>query len=123
MGGMDQQLGDFANDDAAIAHRERAKAELDQIARGVREALAAEAIHLPVFFMIPNSGDSILTFGTPGDPPDDEWWRVSEIVSAIVRQTVGLDRTRCQEIICATTDSFAAPMHMASLQHSGTEFR
>ena len=38
------------------------------------------------------AGDAILTFGTTLDPDDDEWDRVAEIVSGVVRQSVGLDR-------------------------------
>ena len=39
-------------------------------------------IDLGLFFLIPNSGDAIVTFGTPGDPSDDEWNHVREIVTA-----------------------------------------
>jgi hypothetical protein len=56
-----------------------------------------------LFFLIPNSDSSILTFGTTLDSDDDEWNRVVEIVSSIVRQTVGLRGTQCQEVVCATT--------------------
>jgi hypothetical protein len=65
---------DLADDDAVIAHRARAKAELGQIARQAKQALADAGID---------------TFGTITDPPDDEWEQVGEIVSAIVGQTVG----------------------------------
>ena len=85
-----RDFDDLTDDDAVIAHRARAKAELGQIARQAKQALADAGIDLSLFFLVPNSGDATLTFGTITDPPDDEWEQVGEIVSAIVRQTVGL---------------------------------
>ena len=89
-------------DDDVVA-RERAKVELVQIVQQAKRALQEGGIDLDLFFLVPNSGSSILAFGTTGDPDDDLWARVGEIVSSIVRQTVGLDRTRCRQVICATT--------------------
>lgn len=101
---------DRTHDGGVRAHRARAKAELDQIARQTRQALTDAGIDTPVFFIIPNSGDAIVTFGTPGDPSDDEWAAVGEIVAKIVRETVGLDRVRCHEVTCAsTTDAIPHP--------------
>ena len=96
---------DLTDDDEVTAHRARAKDLLNEIARQAKRALHDAGIDLDLFFMIPNSGDAIITYGTPGDPPDDEWNRVREVVSSVVRQAVGLDRVRCREVVCATTDS------------------
>ena len=74
-----------------------------QITQQVRQALNDADIDLDVFLMIPASGDAVATFGTVADPCDELWKRVTEIVSSIVGRTVGLDRTRCREVICATT--------------------
>jgi hypothetical protein len=96
---METQALDYpADDDDMTAHRERAKAELDQIAQRARQA-----IDIPLFFLLPNSGDAILIFGTPGDPPDDQWDRVGEIVASIVAQACGLHGTRRREVACAGT--------------------
>lgn len=111
---INDALDDLTDDDAVIAHRARAKAELDQIAQHVRQALTEQGIDVPVFFIMPRSGDSVLTFGTITDPPDDEWSRIGEIVSSIVRQVVGLDRVRCREVMCATTHSVADHQPQAS---------
>jgi hypothetical protein len=94
---------DDMTDDDVVAHRARAKAQLLHIAQQAKRALHEGSIDLDLFFMIPSNGDSILTFGTAGDPNDDEWGRVGEIVSSIVRKTVGLDYTRCREVVCLTT--------------------
>jgi hypothetical protein len=93
--------GESTDDEAD--YRERAAAKLDQIARDAKEAMAYQGIDTPLFFLVPNSGDAILTFGTTLDPDDDEWNRIGEIVSNIVRHTVGLDRVRCQPVVCATS--------------------
>ena len=106
----------LTDDGNVAAHRARAKAELNQIARQAKQALADHGIDLGLFFLIPNSGDAIITYGTPGDPPDDEWNRVREVVSSIVRQSVGLDRVRCREVMCATTHSVADHQPQASVQ-------
>ena len=54
-----QGLDDLADDDAVIAHRARAKAELGQIARQAKQALADAGIDLNLFFLVRNSGDTI----------------------------------------------------------------
>ena len=100
---------DLTDDDEVTAHRAKAKTELDQIVQQVRQALTEQGIDTPLFFLIPNSGDSILAFGTPGDPDDPLWNRVGEVVSRVVRQTVGLDRVRCRPVACATTTDMGQP--------------
>lgn len=68
-----------------------------------------DALDEPLVFLIPGSGDAIATFGTTADPPDEQWSRVTEVVSSIVRQSVGLTHTRCREVACAsTTDAIPA---------------
>ena len=94
-----------ADDDDVAGHRERAKAELDQIARQTKQALIDTDIDLGIFFVIPSSGYSIITFGTMSDPPDELWGQVRAVVSSIVQRAVGLDRVRCREVMCLATDS------------------
>ena len=93
--------------DGVEAHRGRAAAEIDQIARDAKEALADQGIDIDLFFLAPNSGEAILIYGTAGNPPDDEWDRVGEIVGSIVARSIGLDRVRCRPVTCATTNSLA----------------
>ena len=105
---MQTQALDDPLDDDVTAHRELAAAKLDQIARDAKEALAYQGIDTPLFFLVPNSGNAILTFGTTLDPDDALWRQVSEVVSGVVRQLVGVDHTRCREVVCATTCDQAA---------------
>jgi hypothetical protein len=105
-----QELDDPTNDDDVLGesmddaadYRERAAAKIDQIAQQTKQMLAEAGIDIPVFFLIPSSGDSVLIFGTPANPCDDLWTRVAEIVAPIVRQLVGLAGTRCRAMACAT---------------------
>jgi hypothetical protein len=110
-----EEFDDPADDDAVTAHRARARNLLPQITQQVRQALEEAGIKIDVFLMVPTTGDAVASFGTITDPPDKEWARVSEMVSAIVRQSVGLTHTRCREIACAsTTDAItAAPQEEA----------
>jgi hypothetical protein len=101
---METRSIDLADDDAMIAHRARARNLLPQITQQVRHALNDAGIDLSVFVTIPSSGGAIATFGTTADPPDAQWRQVAEIVSSVVRQSVGLTRTRCREIAAASTD-------------------
>jgi hypothetical protein len=67
---------------------------LPKIAAEVEAALRDADLSIPVFFCVPTSGDSLLTYATPNDPADDEWDRVQDIVSAIISRTVGMENLR-----------------------------
>jgi hypothetical protein len=94
---------DVDDDIDEATYRERAAATIDQIAQQVKKALADAAISIDVFLVVPGSGNAIVTFGTIADPDDEAWKTVSEIVSAVVRRAIGLDRSRCRSLACATT--------------------
>ena len=96
-----QELDHPADDDDLTTHRARAASVLDQIARDAKEALTDQGIDL--FFLVPNSGQAILIYGTPGDPDDASWERVGQVVAAIVGKLIGLRGTRRREVRCATT--------------------
>jgi hypothetical protein len=98
----DDDVPEESTDDE-VDYRERAAAEIDQIARLTKQALIDADIDLGIFFVIPSSGPVILTFGTITDPPDDQWHRAGEIVGSIVAQSIGLIRVRRREVTCVTT--------------------
>jgi len=74
----------------------------------VRQALDDAGLDLDVFIMVPSSGDAIASFGAAGTPDDQTWDHVAEIVVSIVRQSVGLTRTRCRQIACVSTAEIPA---------------
>ncbi len=102
-----QTLDDLIMDDDVVeAQRARASAELDQIARTAKQALVHAGIDLELFFMVPGSGDAILTYGTTGDPDDNLWDRVRDVVS-VLQETIGIERPECHGVLCATTGPIA----------------
>jgi hypothetical protein len=82
-------------------YRERATALLDEIAAQARAALHEAGICLNVFFIAPPSGDAILTLRAA--TTRDEWQDIRSAASSIVRRSIGLEPSRCREIICART--------------------
>ena len=98
------ELPDDEDDDIDEAtYRDRAASKLDQIAQQAKQALADQDIDIALFFLVPNSGEAILAYVTPGDPDNASWERVGEIVTSIVAQSIGLRGTRRRELRCATT--------------------
>ena len=112
-----EELHDLTEDgDDLSVYRDRAKAMLDQVVRLTKQALAEHMINLDIFFLIPNSGEAVLLYGTPADPDDLIWERVGNIVSAVVREVVGLDSARCRPVMCrTTTDAEVGNEHSPSL--------
>jgi hypothetical protein len=103
-GSEDGKMDTRQHEDDARTPRERAASKLDQIAQLVRQALMEHGIDVTVFFVVPSSGDAIVTFGTTGNPPDDLWARISDLVNAVVKEAVGVGRLRCRHLVCAGTD-------------------
>ena len=81
-------------------YREQLISLLPQIASDVTAALTAAGLHIPVFFCIPRSGDSLLTFATPVDPSDAEWERITDIIRDAVEDTSGIDKLAVRELHC-----------------------
>lgn len=83
-------------------NRERATALLDEMAARARKVLREAGIPLDVFFIVPPSGDAILTLGAAINK--DEWHDIRAVVSSLVRRSIGLEPSRCREIFCAMAD-------------------
>jgi hypothetical protein len=139
MDATDEQHDLADDDDAVVAQRDRAKRMLNEIAQQARQALIDQGIDISLFFIVP-SGNAVVTFGCSGDPSDDEWNRVAEIVAPIVSGLIGLADTRCRAVACATTEiadqpsqptvqptgqagCCSMPMHAPDLQQTGAKSR
>ena len=119
-----QAFGDGIMDmDVVVAKRAKASAVLDQIAGRVKSALLEAGIELELFFLVPNSGNAILTFGVSGDPDDDLWDKISEIVVGVLKDTVGLVQPRRYAVRCATTRPIAeaGSTTLAQVEAAGRE--
>jgi hypothetical protein len=76
---IDDERADQADEERVAVHRDRAKGMLNQIAQQAKAALDEQGLDFSLFFIVPHSGDAVITFGTSGDPSDDEWveWLMS----------------------------------------------
>jgi hypothetical protein len=94
-----------ADDGDVAVYRARAGERLGEIAREVKRRLTAGGLDgIPVFLLLPSSGSSIVAFGTPGDPDDATWRRVSTVVTTVIKELVGVQRVRSREMQCAATN-------------------
>lgn len=84
--------------------REQVRAKLGEISAEVQRELSVRSVEMNLFFVVGNTGDAILTVGTDGNPDDDWWEEVVEIVQAVVERAVGIERTRSRELARAASD-------------------
>ena len=103
-----QEVHDLTDDDDLSVYRDRTKTMLDQVARLTKQTLAEHTIDLDVFFLVPNTGEAIIMFGTPTDPDDATWERVGNVVSSALQQVAGVNNTRCRPVLCSTTTDAVA---------------
>ena len=99
---MDEHDIPTNDSDTEFAYRERATAILDEVAALARKALMEAEIPMNVFFIVPPSGDAILTLGLAVSR--GEWQDIRAVVSSLVRRSIGLEPSRCRAIFCAMTD-------------------
>ena len=88
-------------DDNETAYRERATVLLDMFAEQARVILRNAGIGIDVIFVVPPSGDVILTFATAAELYSEEWKAIRATVSSLVRRAVGLDPAKCRQVVCA----------------------
>ena len=92
-------------DDDETAYRERATALLDEFAQQARRVLRDAGIGIDLFFVVPKSGDAILTFSTAAELYSEELDAVRATVSSLVRRSIGLESARCRDIVCAMSNA------------------
>jgi hypothetical protein len=106
-------FGAYPQPTSASTYRDRITEQLNDIAAAVQLALRDANLMQPVFFSVPSSGNAILTFGTPLDPSELEWSRISTIICTIVGQKTGLKGLIGRELPCSVA---AGTMAAADLQ-------
>jgi hypothetical protein len=89
-------------DDDEIDYRERATVLLDSFAQQAKSVLRAAGIGIDLIFVVPPSGDVILTFCAAAELYNDEWNAIRSTVSSLVRRAVGLEQAPCRDVVCAT---------------------
>ena len=73
------------------AYRERATLLLDEFAQRARAVLRDAGIGIDLIFVVPPSGDVILTFGAAAELYREEWQAIRTTVSSLVRRSIGLE--------------------------------
>jgi len=105
-----QTLDQEISGDRLFQQRKLLTSRLADIAFLTRAALDAASLPMEIFFVIPSSGDAMITYGTPGDPCDEDWVYVDRIISDIVGNIVGLSGLHGRELPCAGTGPLPAPV-------------
>ena len=91
----------ITGDGDETAYRERATALLDEFAAQARKVLRDAGIGIDLIFVVPPSGDVILTFAIAAELYNKEWEAIRGTVSSLVRRAVGLDPTQCRDVVCS----------------------
>ena len=95
--------------DDETAYRERATVLLDGFAEQARGVLRDAGIGIDVIFVVPRSGDVILTFCTAAEMYSEDWKAVRATVSSLVRRAIGLDPAQCRDVVCAMAHAVEPP--------------
>ena len=88
-------------DDDETAYRGRATALLDEFAQQARGVLRSAGIGIDLIFVVPESGDVILTFAMAAELYNEEWKAIRTSVSSLVRRGIGLEPAQCRAVVCA----------------------
>jgi hypothetical protein len=97
------------------AYRERATALLDEFAQQARAVLRDAGIGIDLIFVVPPSGDVILTFGTAAELYSQECQALRTTVSSLVRRSIGLQPGQCRDLICAMAHAGDPPLGSRSV--------
>jgi hypothetical protein len=92
-------------DDDEMAYRERATALLDEFAEQARGVLRGAGIGIDLFFVVPPSGDVILTYSVAAELYCEEVKNLKATVSSLVRRAVGLESAPSRNVVCALAPS------------------
>ena len=88
---------------STATRRAQARRLLPHIVERTRSALAAAGITYEVFYLVPGSGDAVITFGTDiePDPTDAEWSVISGIVCGIIKDALKIAKVTTREMTSA----------------------
>ena len=82
---------------------------LTEVAAEATAALNDAGLSMPLFFSVPSSGGALATFGTPGDPSEEDWHRACNIVTGIVGGKLGIEGLWANALPCV-----ASGVHMGA---------
>ena len=86
--------------------RETIRQSLDAISKDIVMQMRDAGLgSIPVYLVVPNSGDAWATAATPLDPPDHDWSRVLEIVCRVIQQKIGSGKLRSRKLVCTAINT------------------
>ena len=98
------------------AQREAIRNSLDGITTEIGVALR-DAGHerIPVYLVVPNSGDALVTLATPlDDVPEADWQRITAIACGVIQDTIHCGRVRGRELACKAVNGAIASADVTS---------
>jgi hypothetical protein len=104
---MDERCS--VTDDNETIYRARATVLLDGFAEQARGVLRDAGIGIDLIFVVPPSGDVILTFCTAAELYSEDWKAIRSTVSLLVRRAIGLEPAQCRDVVCAMAHTGASP--------------
>ncbi len=85
--------------------RENIRKALNEITNDLGMALRDAGLgNIPIYLVVPNSGDAIATVATPLDPSDEVWSRIMETTYPILQKKIGCGKLRSRPLACATVN-------------------
>ena len=86
--------------------RDSIRGSLDAITNDFGMALRDAGFgHIPVYFVVPNSGDALASLATPLDPSEDDWSRILEIAYRVIQEKIGCGNLRGRALTCAAINT------------------
>jgi hypothetical protein len=87
------------------AQRETIRKSLKEITNDIGMALRDAGLMFPIYLVVPNSGDAIVSVVTSLDPSDDDWSRAMEIVCSVIQEKIGSGKLHGRALTCAAINT------------------
>jgi hypothetical protein len=79
--------------------RETIRQSLDAVSSDIGMAMRDAGLGaIPVFILVPNSGNAVATVMTPLDPTEEVWARIMEIACRVIQEKIGSGRLHTREM-------------------------
>ena len=86
--------------------RESIRGSLDAITNDIGMAMRDAGLgHIPIYFVIPNSGDALASLATPLDPSEADWSRILEIAFQVIQKKIGCGNLRGRPLACTAINT------------------
>ena len=85
--------------------RESIRGSLNEITNDIGMAMRDAGLgRIPIYMVIPNSGDALASLATPLEPSDEEWSRIMAIAFRVIQEKIGCGKLYSRTLSCATVN-------------------